>query len=76
MHAPHELLRSNALIAVKFFRCLSLSLAMLVVSTYALAALGRLPRYLLDSIKVAANAHDVPYQSLSKVWLKEKLQSR
>jgi len=34
----------------------------------------RLPQHLLDSIKVAANARDVPYQSLIKVWLKEKLQ--
>lgn len=33
----------------------------------------RLPRHLLDSIKVAANARDVPYQSLIKVWLQEKL---
>jgi len=33
----------------------------------------RLPQHLLDSIKAAANARDVPYQSLIKVWLKEKL---
>ena len=33
----------------------------------------RLPQHLLDSIKVAANARDVPYQSLIKVWLHEKL---
>jgi predicted DNA binding CopG/RHH family protein len=36
----------------------------------------RLPQHLLDGIKVAANARDVPYQSLIKVWLKEKLQSQ
>jgi predicted DNA binding CopG/RHH family protein len=30
---------------------------------------------ILDSIKTAANARDVPYQSLIKVWLQEKLQS-
>lgn len=35
----------------------------------------RLPQHLLDSIKIAANARDVPYQSLIKVWLKEKLNS-
>ena len=35
----------------------------------------RLPLHLLDSIKVAANARDVPYQSLIKIWLKEKLHS-
>jgi predicted DNA binding CopG/RHH family protein len=33
----------------------------------------RLPQHLLDSIKSAANARDVPYQSLIKVWLQEKL---
>ena len=33
----------------------------------------RLPQHLLDSIKLAANARDVPYQSLIKVWLQEKL---
>ena len=33
----------------------------------------RLPQHLLDSIKMAANSRDVPYQSLIKVWLQEKL---
>ncbi len=33
----------------------------------------RLPQHLLDSIKTAANARDVPYQSLIKVWLQEKV---
>jgi len=33
----------------------------------------RLPQHLLDSIKVAANARNVPYQSLIKVWLQEKV---
>ncbi|WP_411725369.1 BrnA antitoxin family protein [Methyloglobulus sp.] len=36
----------------------------------------RLPQHLLDSIKIAANARDVPYQSLIKVWLQEKLHDR
>jgi len=36
----------------------------------------RLPQHLLDSIKVAANARDVPYQSLIKVWLQEKMHTR
>ncbi len=31
----------------------------------------RLPKHLLDAIKSAANARDVPYQSLIKVWLHE-----
>ena len=35
----------------------------------------RLPQHLLDLLKVAANARDVPYQSLIKVWLQEKLHS-
>ena len=35
----------------------------------------RLPQHLLDSLKAAANSRDVPYQSLIKVWLQEKLQS-
>lgn len=33
----------------------------------------RLPQGLLDRIKIAANKRDVPYQSLIKVWLKEKV---
>lgn len=36
----------------------------------------RLPQHLLDSIKAAANSRDVPYQSLIKVWLQEKLHSQ
>jgi predicted DNA binding CopG/RHH family protein len=36
----------------------------------------RLPQHLLDSIKAAANARDVPYQSLIKVWLQEKIEHR
>jgi len=35
----------------------------------------RLPQHLPDSIKIAANARDVPCQSLIKVWLREKLHS-
>ncbi len=33
----------------------------------------RLPVSLLESIKVAAHKRDVPYQSLIKVWLAEKV---
>jgi predicted DNA binding CopG/RHH family protein len=36
----------------------------------------RLPTHLLEGIKAAANARDVPYQSLIKIWLLEKLQRR
>ena len=35
----------------------------------------RLPQHLLDSIKLAANSRDVPYQSLIKVWLQEKVRA-
>jgi len=35
----------------------------------------RLPQHLLDSIKDVANARDVPYQSLIKVWLQETVHS-
>ena len=33
----------------------------------------RLPQSLLERIKIAANKRDVPYQSLIKVWLTEKV---
>ena len=33
----------------------------------------RLPIDLLEQIKIAANKRDVPYQSLIKVWLSEKI---
>ncbi len=33
----------------------------------------RLPTHLLERIRAAANARDVPYQSLIKVWLEEKV---
>ena len=43
----------------------------LKLSTTAISL--RLPLGLLDRIKVAANKRDVPYQSLIKVWLSEKV---
>jgi predicted DNA binding CopG/RHH family protein len=33
----------------------------------------RLPNGLLERIKIAANRRDVPYQSLIKTWLAEKV---
>jgi len=33
----------------------------------------RVPVSLLDAIKIAANKRDVPYQSLIKTWLAEKV---
>ena len=43
----------------------------LKLSTTAISL--RLPQGLLDRIKIAANRRDVPYQSLIKVWLAEKV---
>ena len=43
----------------------------LKLSTTAISL--RLPQGLLDRIKVPANKRDVPYQSLIKVWLSEKV---
>jgi predicted DNA binding CopG/RHH family protein len=34
----------------------------------------RLPNSLLEQIKIAANKRDVPYQSLIKTWLAEKME--
>ena len=34
----------------------------------------RLPTDLLDQIKTSANRKDVPYQSLIKLWLAEKME--
>jgi predicted DNA binding CopG/RHH family protein len=47
------------------------SLPNLKLSTTAISL--RLPQGLLDRIKIAANRRDVPYQSLIKVWLAEKV---
>ena len=33
----------------------------------------RLPEFLLDEIKMIANKRDVPYQSLIKIFLKERI---
>ena len=33
----------------------------------------RLPLPMLERIKAEANSRDVPYQSLIKIWLEEKL---
>jgi uncharacterized DUF497 family protein len=43
----------------------------LKLSTTAISL--RVPQRLLDRIKIAANKRDVPYQSLIKVWLTEKV---
>jgi predicted DNA binding CopG/RHH family protein len=43
----------------------------LKLSTVAISL--RLPVSLLEEIKIAANKRDVPYQSLIKMWLSEKV---
>ena len=45
----------------------------LMPSTKAISL--RLPVELLERIKTAANKRDVPYQSLIKVWLSEKVRT-
>ena len=45
----------------------------LKLSTKAISL--RLPEGTLDRIKVAANKRDMPYQSLIKYWLDEKLKA-
>jgi predicted DNA binding CopG/RHH family protein len=45
----------------------------LKLSTTAISL--RLPEGTLDRIKIAANKRDMPYQSLIKYWLDEKLKT-
>jgi predicted DNA binding CopG/RHH family protein len=45
----------------------------LKLSTTAISL--RLPQGTLDRIKIAANKRDMPYQSLIKYWLDEKLKA-
>jgi predicted DNA binding CopG/RHH family protein len=59
---------------VDWSKAQSVVLANLKPSTKTISL--RLPQHLLDSIKAAAHARDVPYQSLIKVWLKEKLHEK
>ena len=49
----------------------SIRLPNLKPSTSAISL--RLPLGLLEQIKIAANKRDVPYQSLIKIWLSEKV---
>lgn len=46
----------------------------LKLSTQAISL--RLPVSLLERIKIEANKRDVPYQSLIKVWLTEKITAK
>jgi len=56
---------------VDWSKAQALTLASLKPSTTAISL--RLPDPLLARIKAQANKLDVPYQSLMKVWLAEKL---
>jgi predicted DNA binding CopG/RHH family protein len=52
-------------------RMIKASFPNLKMSTQAISI--RLPLSLLEDIKIEANKKDVPYQSLIKVWLSEKI---
>ena len=56
---------------VDWSRAERVRLANLKPSTRAISP--RLPVDLLERIKMAANKRDVPYQSLIKLWLSEKI---
>ena len=57
--------------AIDWSKAQRVRLANLKPSTKAISL--RLPADLLEQIKIAANKRDVPYQSLIKVWLAEKV---
>ena len=63
----NELDRTN----LDWSRAKRLRLPNLQPSTTAISL--RLPVSLLDEIKIAAHKRDVPYQSLIKMWLSEKV---
>ncbi len=65
--------RNDSTAFVSWKKAVPATIANLKPSTQTISL--RLPQHLLDSIKTAANLRDVPYQSLIKVWLQEKLHS-
>lgn len=52
------------------------NLALRALAAFVVFLLLPLPAHLLDDIKAAANVRDMPYQSLIKAWLYEKVQGR
>ena len=58
---------------VEWSRAERIRLANLNPSTQTISL--RLPVALLEQIKIAARQRDVPYQSLMKVWLSEKVEA-
>ena len=63
--------RADSADHVDWSRAKPLRLPNLQPSTTAISL--RLPVGLLDDIKIAAHKRDVPYQSLIKIWLSEKV---
>jgi predicted DNA binding CopG/RHH family protein len=63
--------RTDSADHVDWSRAKPLRLPNLQPSTTAISL--RLPVGLLDDIKIAAHKRDVPYQSLIKIWLSEKV---
>ena len=63
--------RNDSTANLDWSRAKRLRLPNLQPSTTAISL--RLPVSLLDEIEIAANKRDVPYQSLIKMWLSEKV---
>ena len=63
--------RKDSTANLDWSRAKRLRLPNLQPSTTAISL--RLPVSLLDEIKIAAHKRDVPYQSLIKMWLSEKV---
>ena len=63
--------RQDSIDLVDWGRARRVRLAKLKPSTISISL--RVPVGLLERIKVEANRRDVPYQSLIKVWLAEKV---
>ena len=55
----------------QFLKMVRVSFPNLKLSTQSISL--RLPLSLLEAIRIEANKRDVPYQSLIKVWLAERL---
>ncbi len=63
--------RANSGADLDWARAARVRLPNLQPSTRAISL--RLPVSLLEEIKIAAHKRDVPYQSLIKIWLSEKV---
>lgn len=61
----------DSMIYIDWSKARRVRLPNLKLSTTAISL--RLPVGMLDEIKIAANRRDVPYQSLIKTWLAEKI---